>query len=283
MKINCIIKSFLFSACLCVVSQSSFASGMGWLFKEGGDANSEFHQRMPDTFLDDITSDQNSNITELTLAQKHQALVWGLSDDEEKRYLFLIQNQSGFFYDLKKVSPVEILGMNARTDNERKKYAEMDAKNQFQYMAKYLSYVSDYNQAALSLKDKLKLPVINQFDYKPFSPYNYKPISLESNDKLMLFLKLNSAVKPIIASLLNSMTKNNKISLNVYFIGKNISKTAIETWAQDQNIPPAMVEHNQITLNFGNSEFESLKTTKSLPVLVLIRDRTSRFVDTSRF
>lgn len=292
------LKKTALLACILLGAQHADASSLGWLFSPGkADPNSQFHNRLPEHFVDDITSDQNPDAIKLTPAEQHQALVWGLSSSEEKRYLSLMQNQSGYFYGTqsvssplggtmvyaKKATPVEILGFNARSDASRNKYAQLDAQQQIQYMSKYLAYIADYNKEAVALKNKLKLPIVRKFNEQKFSPYHYKPVALKSGDKLMLFVRSSDEVRPIVASLMTSIQKNKNVSLNVFFVGKNLTKTTLETWARDQNIPPELVKSEKITLNFGNDQYDDLKTNHALPLLILVRDGNSRFVSTSRF
>src|SRR3990167_10026718 len=101
-------RKLILFATIFIGTQTVYADGLGWLFHPGkSDPNSEFHKRLPEHFKDDITSDQNAEKLKLTSAEKHQALVWGLSNDEEKRYLFLMQNQSGYFYGVKIIKTPE--------------------------------------------------------------------------------------------------------------------------------------------------------------------------------
>ncbi len=263
-----------------------YASNTGWSLKSGSkkDVNSEFHKRYPRGFKDDITSDQDVAHIKLTKAQKHQALVWQLSEVQEKRYVALMKNRSGFFYAKRDVTPVEVLGFNARTDEERAYYAQLDVQQQFQHLAKYLAFLAEYGKSAKQLKEELSLPIIRKFDYAKFSPYHYKPVDIKPNDKFMLFVSLDNEVRPVVSYLMDEMSKDKTIHLNVYFVGKNLTKDKIEKWAAAQNIPTAWVGKNKkITLDFGNSKFKSLHTSEQLPVLVLVRRGKSHFVNTGRF
>lgn len=262
-----------------------FADGSGWHLKSGGDPNSHFHEKLPVEFHDDITPDQKTSAIKLNALQRHQSLVWGLSTQEEKRYVALMHNRSGFFYSDQnhKMTPVEVLGANARTNAEREKYAKLDAHQQFQHLAKYLAYVAAYQRASEAYKKSLHLPVLRPFNTAKFSPYHYKPVALEANDKLMLFVHLNDEVRPIVASLMGSILKTPSIQLNVYFIGHGLTETQVQTWAKDQNIIPKMVDDHQITLNFDSGQFSAFSGKRKLPVLVLVRDGKSQFVDLGRF
>lgn len=283
------------------ISNNANASIFGWNLgaSNKNDPNSEYHKRLPLAFKDDVTSDQDSNKIKLTDAQKHQALVWGLSDQQEKRFVFLMQNRSGNYFKNTKLTPVEILGINARTDEERMQYAVIDAKQEFEKNAKILSFNTDYDMAATALKNKLNLPVIRKFNYAKYSPYNYKPVQLKANDKLMLFVKRNENVKPIVSYLMSEIESNPSVQLNVYFIdneksnkGKTIkiTKSDIVHWAQEQNIPSTMVNDRLITLNFDNGQYASVNAKgginikdRKTPLLILVHDGQSRVVDTGRF
>lgn len=269
------------------VINNANASIFGWHLgakAKNNDPNLEYHKRLPLAFNDDITSDQDAAKVKLTPVQKHEALVWGLSNREEKRYLFLMENKSGWYFKNTTLTPVEILGINARTDEERAQYAAIAAHQEFEKIAKVLSYNAAYSKAALALKDKLNLPVIRKFDYSKYSPYNYQPIDLQKNDKLMLFIKKDENVKPIVSYLMAEIEHNHSVSLNIYFLDSKITKNNIVDWAQGQNIPPAMVNHKFITLNFDNGQYAEIKAEhKKTPLLILIRDGQSKIIDTGRF
>lgn len=272
------------STCLfCTTAQASF---LGWRFSPGlKKPNSEFAARAGLAFHDDITPDQDVKKMKLTQAQQHQALVWGLSQDEEKRYVALMQNRSGYYYNQQKnqVSPVEVLGFNARTDQARARYAEMDAKQQFQHTAKYFAYNAAYIKASSELKAKLKLPVLRPFNTAKFSPFNYQPMALKPGDHLVLFTGLQDEVKPITSALIESIERVPNLHLQVYFVGHGITKAQIEHWALAQNIPVNYVTNHQISLNFNQGQWARVNTTRHLPVLLLKRGGQTQFVDMERF
>ena len=77
---------------------------------------------------DDITPDQIENPIKLNAQQQHEAIVWGLSEKEELRYVKLMKNKSKVRYAHLHLSPVEVLGINARNDDERAHYAKKSSK-----------------------------------------------------------------------------------------------------------------------------------------------------------
>ena len=270
-----------------MMPQTLYATGFSWHFFQGSNSgaknnpNSEFSKRLPMAFKDDIRGNQKVNKIILTAKQKNQATAWGLSDGQEQRYVALMQNQSGYFF--KSMTPVQVLGANARSNQERIKYADQDAKQQFQYLAKYLSYNAQYQKSADALKKKLNLPVVLPFNTAQYSPYHYKAVALKADDKLMLFVKPSSEVSPIMVVLMNELKSIKATQLNVYFVGK-VDHQQVNRWANHQNIPQKMVSTGRITLNEDHGKFAGLESKKhELPALVLLRDGKSQFVDLSRF
>ena len=268
-----------------VVMSVSYASTGGWNYKQGqADPNSEYHKRLPLEYKDDITSDQNVETIKLTKGQLHQAQVWGLSSEEEKRYVALMQDKSGFFYGSgAHMSPTEVLGANARSDEERNKYAKKDAQDQFQYLAKYFSYNASYSKAAAAYKEKLNLPVLRPFNTAKFSPYNYQPIDVKGGDKYMLFVGIHDSVRPVVSYFMGVIEKDDTVQLNVYFIENNNTKGSVLDWARSQNIPTEMVIKHDITLNYDNGMFSTLAHKEKPPILVRVRSGKSDIIDMGRF
>ena len=285
-------------ACIlaCVLgSVSAYANHTGWQFKPGNvDPNHQFHWRYPAPFHDDITPDQHVNKIKLSKAEQHQALVWGISQAQEQRYVALSHNRSAQFYGIHfeqtkqgvfptstRVTPVEVLGLNARTDAERQQYARQDAQQQMQYMAKFLAFNAAYTAQAQGISKSLNLPVVRHFNTAKYAPGNYHPVALQPHDVLMLYVKTGQAVAPVMISLLQSIRKDPTLQLNVYFMDAHVTKSQIVNWARMQNVPPEMVHKHQVTLNFGHGK--SVPNNHALPALLLIRGGQSHFVNMGRF
>lgn len=116
---------------------------------------------------DDVLLEQVSNSIVLTKEQKQQAKVWGLTEQEEQRYITVMQNKSGVFYHNKNLSPVWILGLNARSQNERMHFAKLAAQQEQQYIAQNLAWNDAYSHAYQELIQTL--PIIRPFDFNQFS------------------------------------------------------------------------------------------------------------------
>ncbi|HHT9843869.1 TPA: TIGR03759 family integrating conjugative element protein [Legionella pneumophila] len=217
---------------------------------------------------------------ELSDAQKHEAKVWQLTEAEEKRYIQLMQSRSGVYYQGLRMSPIDILGLNARDDAEREHFAELAAKQEAQKVAQNIAWNNAFYQAYNRLfKD---VPVVGDFDPSPYSPYAHQPIQLKSGERLYLFVKAEDAVKTILMQLIDSVSRTPNTQLNLLFV--DMDSDAIQLWANRQQLPRALVNSQQITLHDGKQQYEALTIPKKqTPLLLLSNGKASHLVDMGRF
>jgi len=234
---------------------------------------------------EDMTSDQREAKTNLTKAQQHTAQVWGLTPQQMQRYVFLMQNKSGVYYGKSTLTPVQVLGINARNDAERQHYATLAVQQAKQRFAKELAFNALFSQ---TFREETKgLPRVKPFDYEKFSPLKYKPIVLQTGDQLQLFLAKGQSVSAIMSVLVADLKHTEKTKLNVYFVGKDVTEKSVQTWARKLALPPALVKEGRLTLNLGSKASALLKQAQlkssDLPLLVLVRDGKASLVNTGRF
>lgn len=230
--------------------------------------------------IDDISTDQDTHTVQLSAAQIHEAKVWGLTLDEEKRYSLLMQNKSAIYYAGLRQTPLDILGINARTEEERNHFAELSATFEAQKVSKNLAW----NHAFYLAYNKLfeDVPIVGKTDLSRYSPQQYKPIGLEPDDNLYLFIKPTDAVKIILLSLSDAVKNTANTHLNIMLL--NTNDMGIQAWASQHQIPKEMVASNQISLNHGELNFNALQgVNKKTPLLLLARNHTSTIVDLGRF
>ncbi len=268
---------------------TAMADQAGWQYQPGSEDsaqttdtsnNQEYGFRFP-VFEDDTTPDQDASKVQLTPAEQHQAVVWGLSQQEEARYVLLMQNRSGVYYSGSNlvVTPVDVLGINARTDAERVHYAQLSAFQDSIKQAKELAYQTAYDAARKQLIAQYGLQPIRPFDVSPFSPYKNAPVQLSPGDRLMLYVHPGDNTVQITADLLKVMQKQSGIQLNVYFLGSPTQDKVVD-WAKANNIPQSMVSSGAITLNMN---FDNSQGVSQTPAMYLVRDGQSRIVNLSKF
>ncbi|UTU48593.1 TIGR03759 family integrating conjugative element protein [Mergibacter septicus] len=85
------------------------------------------------------------NITNAQNADDSQAIEWGLSKEEWQRYEKLRNGERKFWSP--NLDPLTILGIEAKNDIERKKYAQLLAKKEFERVEKELAFQRAYDEA----------------------------------------------------------------------------------------------------------------------------------------
>lgn len=229
---------------------------------------------------DDITTDQNTNSLKLSPHQLHEAQVWGLTPDEEKRYIELMANRNSIYYDGLRQTPIDILGINARNALERDHFAELAAEQEAQKVAKNIAWNNAFYKAYNHLfKD---VPIVGDFDPAPYAPTHYKPVVLNTGDQLYLFIKPSDAIKTVLMTLSDVVNTTPNARLHVMLL--HTDDHGIQQWANVHQIPRQMVTTGQITLNQGEQHFETLTIKKKkTPLLLLARNGASHVVDLGRF
>lgn len=229
---------------------------------------------------DDITADQDINQVNLSSLQLHEAKVWGLTLEEEKRYVLLMQNRSLMYYEGLRLTPIDILGLNARNEAERNHFAELAANQEAQKISKNIAW----NNAFYKSYSKLfaHVPIVGDFDPAPFSPYAYRPLQLKPGDNLYFFIKPNDAVQTILMMLQDAIATAPNSHLHIMILGSD--SLSIQLFANQHQIPLHLVNSGQITLNQGDLHFQSLDlNTKTTPLLLLSAHGQSSIVDLGRF
>lgn len=217
---------------------------------------------------------------QLNYVQKQEAKAWGLSESEEKRYLLLMESRSGIYYKDLRMTPVDILGLNARDDAEREHFATLAALQEAQKVSQNIAWNNAFYKAYNQLfKD---VPVVGDFDPSPYSPYAHQPIQLKEGEMLYFFIRLDDAVTTILLQLIDALHHTPNTRLNLLFL--DMDREAIQLWANKHQIPIKLVTAQQITLNRGNQQYEALKLDKKqTPLLLLANSKTSQIVDLGRF
>lgn len=229
---------------------------------------------------DELTSEQDINQITLNEAQQHEAKVWGLTIDEEKRYVLLMRNKSKFYYEGLRQTPIDILGLNARNEAERTHFAELAAKQEAQKVSKNIAWNNAFYKAYNTLF--ANVPVIGNFDPAPYSPYAHKPVQLNQGDTLYFFVKETDATKTIVLMLTDAIEQTPDTRLHLMLLG--FDDAAIQIWANLHQIPQHLVNSGRISLNHGEFSYQALKVSKKTsPLLLLSQNGHSSIVDLGKF
>ena len=228
-------------------------------------------------FHDDVIDEKDFQLNE---TQKLEAKAWELSEIEEKRYVKLMQSKGAIYYQGLRMTPIDILGLNARDDAERDHFAELAARQEAQKVAQNIAWNNAFYQAYNQLfKD---VPVVGDFDPAPYSPYAHQPIQLKEGENLYFFIKPDDAVTTILMQLIDAIDRVPNTKLHLLFL--DMDNDAIQLWANRHQIPLNFVTNQQITLNPGLQQYEALNLNKKqTPLLLLAHGKNSQIVDLGRF
>ncbi|HAT3881181.1 TPA: TIGR03759 family integrating conjugative element protein [Legionella pneumophila] len=228
--------------------------------------------------IDDITEDQDIEAVRLSEKDKHTALVWTLSDNEMKRYKLLMENKSSIYYEGLKLTPLDILGINARNEQERDHFAEISAKFEAQKVAKNLAWNNAHFRAYQKIVQGL--PVIQNFDASKDGPHAYRPIQLKSGQQLHFYLKKDDAVTTLVAPLVKAIEESQNTLLVLDCL--DCSSSDMQLWANNHNIPKNLVDSGRIRLDLGRIAFDGLNMPakeKKTPLLISVMGTHANLVD----
>ncbi|EAZ5300541.1 TIGR03759 family integrating conjugative element protein [Salmonella enterica] len=160
------------------------------------------------------------------------AQEWGLTTEEWQRYETLKKGRRGVLSP--GLDPLTMLGIEARSDEERRHFAELTVKQEFQRVEAELAFQREVNSAWMRVYPGV-LPVQ---DLR----------SEVSNARQALFVKDNC---PACDRKLTQLMKSNQ-PLDIYLVGSGGKDEAVRSWAKKHYIPAEKVKSRQVTLNHDN-------------------------------
>ncbi len=185
-----------------------------------------------------------SHLTEsqstITAAQE-----WELTPDEWLRYQQLKNGRRGVLSP--GLDPLTMLGTEARSDEERRRLAELWVKQEFRRTEAELAFQREVDNAWRRIFPRL-LPV------------RQNPVT---TGRRALFVRENC---PPCEQRLTQLLAGGQ-PLDIYLVGSGGQDSAIRRWAQKQRIPAAKVVSRHITLNHDNGQWLKYSGGK-MPVLL---------------
>lgn len=177
-----------------------------------------------------------------------QAKAWGLTDDEWAKFERL---QSGpRQYWSPQLDPLTTLGVEADSDQERQRYAELQVRLEARRAERELAYQKAYSAAWGRLFPGL-LPVQGMSDAATPS----------SNPRYAVFVEDPcSTCGASIRQWLSTGTH-----LDVYLVGSQGDDARIQQWARKMGITSGQVGSGQVTLNHDRGRWFALGASRPLP------------------
>ncbi len=249
------------------------------------------------------TTTVQAGATTLDAAERASAQYWGLSAEDYRRYQLLMKGMRGAVSD-PRISPIEVLGIHARTDAERRRYAEVFARLMVEDAQRLLQFQTEYEHAihrlyprlvALDLGAAARQPgglqqalasapapaiVPAQAPAKDVpAPVGFSmPPAVNAGDRLLVFAR--DGCPPCDATVGRALAHAEAgIAVDLYVVGAR-SADDVQRLARRLGVDPGLVTRGRLTLNADGGTFA--RVLPHLPALpAVVRKRGDSF-DTLR-
>jgi len=182
--------------------------------------------------------------SELTPSDHARAELWDLSVTEWRRYRELMGGIRGSISPAT-ISPIEVLGIHARNDAERRQYAEQWAMMMREDAERILAFQRAYDEAG-----RLLYPNEQLIDLTRLPGRSENDQALQANDRVLLFARLDCAACDALLERLLSRVER-IAGIDIYLSGVAPGdEQAIRNWATEHAIRPEWVRTRKVTLNF---------------------------------
>jgi integrating conjugative element protein (TIGR03759 family) len=178
---------------------------------------------------------------------------WQLNLDEWARYRELMRGPLGIYAP--NLDPLTALGIEARTDDERRRYAELQVKAEARRVEKLLSYQRAYDTAWQRLYPKLQRVELADA---------HATAETSVGARLAVFVK--DACTPCEQRVRQLQAAGT--TFDVYVVGSRQDDARVRQWAAKAGIEPQKVRAGTITLNHDAGRWLAIGVQGELPAVV---------------
>ncbi|MCP3667402.1 MAG: TIGR03759 family integrating conjugative element protein [Gammaproteobacteria bacterium] len=188
----------------------------------------------------------------LSPADQTRAHLWDLSEVEWRRYKQLMQGVRGSISPLS-ISPIEVLGIHARDEAERRRYAEIWARAMHEDVGRILAFQRAYDAAGKRLYPNELLIDVDKLPRK-----RERTSTLQNTDRLLFFARPECPVCDLLmGKLLKRIDEVSGIDIYLTDIAPDDDAT-VRAWASTHQIDSEWVRNRRITLNHDGGALDKL-------------------------
>ena len=200
------------------------------------------------------THDSRERPTLTETSGEQQARDWGLNTDEWARFQALMHGPLGVYSP--HLDPLSALGIEARSDEERRHYAELQVQAEARRVEKLLAYQHAYDDAWQQL-----YPAASRV-----TPLDVSTMSIASstNERAAVFVKDECPACDQVVRQLQSAG----MEFDIYLVGSHADDAQIRSWAQRVGVDPSKVRARHITLNHDAGRWLLLGQPGELPAVL---------------
>jgi integrating conjugative element protein (TIGR03759 family) len=185
-------------------------------------------------------------------SEEQPAHEWGLRPEEWARYRQLMQGPLGIHSP--NLDPLTALGIEARDEAERMRYAELQVKAEARRVEKMLAYQRAYDAAWRRVFPGL--PRVN--------PLSVAEPGNEDSGRLAVFVKPDCPPYEARARALQA----SGVPFDLYLVDSQGEDARLRAWARKTRIDPARVRGRAITLNHDAGRWQALGLSGDLPAVL---------------
>ncbi len=193
--------------------------------------------------------------------EQRLAADWGLRTEEWTRYQEIMEGPLGIYSP--NLDPLTALGIEARSDAERRRYAELQVQAESRRVEKLLTYQRAYDEAWQRLQpntQRVNLPGAVA-GAGPTAP-GATPLGV--NGRTAVFVRDNC---PPCEDVVRKLQASGTL-FDLYMVGSRSDDARIRAWAQRAGIEPGKVRDRAITLNHDGGRWMALGVAGELPAVV---------------
>ena len=228
-----------------------------------------------------------SSVTQQVDHQTSHAVPWGLDDTEWQRYESLKLGIRGSV-SAATLSPIEVLGIHARSTEERRRYAEQWAVMMREDAERILAFQRAYDEAQRRLYPNgllidASMLNANKTDHEALAKLAWQP-----TDRVLFFTDTQCPTcDALLERLVSQLAQFSGIDLYLIDVSPG-EESLIREWAASKQISPQWVKEHKVTLNVDAGARDRVaahtgQDGQALPVLVLRRGGQFTPLPTWRF
>ena len=200
------------------------------------------------------TDSEVSHTRQQSLENSSPAQDWGLTSAEWARYQRLMEGPLGVYSA--NLDPLTALGIEARTETELRRYAELQVLAEARRVEKLLVYQRAYDAAWQRLFPGLQ-PVMSP------AAITTTPIT-NSPQRLAVFVRDDC---PPCEKRVQQL-QDGGTGFDLYMVGSGQDDSQLRQWATQAGVDPNKVRSGAITLNHDGGRWQSLDLAGDLPAVI---------------
>ena len=216
--------------------------------------------------------------TGIEASREAKAQAWGVTNEELARYEKLTST-GGIYSSLgKDLTALEVLGMEARSESERQRYAELMVDQETQYQKNVLAFESAKMDVLKKRYPHMDIWYSKEEVRQKSLPDLLKGLSAHQDKRLVIYAsadECDSKCQDYIAKVRSSASSSTRV--DIFFTNTRNSDSKLREAVSAIGLKPSDIDGSNLTVNHDKGYFSRLQIdgVKTLPMAVKL-DKTGQ-------